>query len=318
QGPVMRGHEILTEAAEHADPERAIAMLAEATIAALHAGDPIKMRTAAERARGLQTAGASVRARLLATIAIGMARVAGGDAAEGSEAMQEAVELAAGSPELSDDLRLLPWLALPRIYLRQARTGRALLEAALEAARARSAIGALPLVLGLIAVDDASTDRWAVADATYLEAIDLAREIGQQTDLVSALSGLARLQARRGREVECRASAAEALELCERLGTGLHQVWTVEALGMLELGAGRAEQSIEHLEHQQRLLDELGITDVDLSPTPEMIDAWLRLGRIEQARRLADEFSAAADAKGQPWSIARALRGKGLVADDDA
>jgi DNA-binding CsgD family transcriptional regulator len=195
--------------------------------------------------------------------------------------------------------------------------GRALLERALEEARARSAIGALPLMLGLIAVDHASTDRWAVADATYLEAIGLAREIRQQTDLVSGLSGLARLQARRGHEAECRASVAETLELCERLGTGLHEVWAVEALGMLELGAGRAEEAIEHLEHQQRLLDELGITDVDLSPTPELIDAWVRLGRTDEAQRLADEFSAAADAKGQPWSIARSLRAKGLVADED-
>jgi DNA-binding CsgD family transcriptional regulator len=48
-----------------------------------------------------------------------------------------------------------------------------------------------------------------------------------------------------------------------------------------------------------------------------LIDACCRLGRVEDARRLAGEFSAAADAKGQPWSVARALRGQGIVAEDD-
>lgn len=317
QGPVMRGHAILTAAAEHADPERAVAMLAEATAACFYAGDPTEMLAVAERARSLLTNGASVRARFLASIAIGIARVAGGDAAAGSEAIQEAIGLADRSPELRDDLRLLPWLAIAPIFLREAGTGRALLDRALEIARERSAIGALPPVLNLIAIDYATTDRWAVSEATYREAIGLARETGQQTDLVFGLSGLARLQARRGREPECRANVAEAFELCDRLGTRLHEVWAIEALGMLELGVGDAKLAAEHFEPQQRLLGALGITDPDLSPAPELIEAYCRLGRVEKAKALADEFSAAAEAKGQPWSIARALRGHGRVVEDD-
>jgi DNA-binding CsgD family transcriptional regulator len=317
QGPVMRGHAILTAAAEHADPERAIAMLAEATGACFYAGNPAEMLVVAERASGLVPAGAPARTRFLASIAVGIARVVGGNAAAGSEAIQEAVALADASPELRDDLQLVPWLAIAPIFLREAGTGRVLLDRALEVARKRSAVGALPLVLDLIALDHATTDRWALAEATYLEAIVLARETGQQTDLVFGLSGLARLQARRGRAAECRASAAEALQLCERLGTRLHEVWAVEALGMLELGLGQAESAIEHLTRQQRLVKELGITDPDLSPAPELIDACCRLGRTKEARSLADAFSAAAEAKGQSWSIARALRSQGLVASDN-
>ncbi len=316
QGPVMRGHAILTAAAEHAEPERAIAMLAEATGACFYAGNPVEMLVAAERASGLVAAGAPARTRFLAAIAIGIARVVGGNAAAGSEAIQEAVTLADASPELRSDLQLVPWLAIAPIFLREAGTGRVLLDRALEVARERSAVGALPLVLDLIALDHATTDRWALAEATYLEAIALARETGQQTDLAFGLSGLARLQARRGPAAECRASVAEALALCDRLGTRLHEVWALEALGMLELGLGQAQSAIENLTRQQQLVDELGITDPDLSPAPELIDACCRLGRAEQARALADAFTAAAEAKGQPWSIARALRGQGLVASD--
>ncbi|MGO9974942.1 MAG: ATP-binding protein [Solirubrobacteraceae bacterium] len=317
QGPVMRGHAILTEAAEHADPERAIAMLAEATGACFYAGNSAEMLVVAERASSLVRKAASVRTRFLASIAIGMARVVGGDAAAGSEAIQEAVALADASPELRDDLRLIPWLAIAPIFLRETGTGRALLDRALEVARERSAIGALPFVLGLIALDHATTDRWAVAEATFMEAIGLARETDQQTDLVFGLSGLARLQARRGRETECRANVAETLDLCNRLGTRLHEVWAAEALGVLELGLGEPELAVEHLERQQRLVETLRLTDPDLSAAPDLIDACCRLGRVSEARALADEFGAAAQAKGQPWSIARALRGQGLVASEN-
>jgi len=318
QGPVMRGHAILTTAAEHAEPERAVSMLAEASAACFYAGDPAEMLAVAERAWNLGAHCTSVRARFLASIAIGMARVAGGDAAAGSGKIQEAVDLANHAPELLSDLPLLPWLATAPIFLREADSGRALLDHALAGARSRSAIGALPLVLSLVALDHATTDRWAVAEATYLEAIGLAREMGQLTDLVFGLSGLARLQARRGRAEECRANVAEALQLCESVGTRLHEVWAIEALGMLALGLGETERAVEHLEHQGRLVDELGITDPDLSPAPELIDAATRRGRHDEARRLADEFGAAADAKGQPWSLARALRVRALLAEEDS
>ena len=100
------------------------------------------------------------------------------------------------------------------LFLREAGTGRSLLEPALQTARAHTAVGVLPFVLNLIARDQATTDRWAIAEATYQEAIDLARESGQQTELAFGLAGLAWLQARRGREQECRAAAPPRRWLC--------------------------------------------------------------------------------------------------------
>ena len=161
-----------------------------------------------------------------------------------------------------------------------------------------------------------ATDRWAVAEATYVEAIDLARESGQQTALAFGLAGLAWLQARRGRARECRDSAAEALDLCRQLGTRLAEIWATAALGDLELGLGDAARAAGHFEQQQQLLAELAITDADLSPAAELAEAYLRLGREEPARRTAAQFTAAAQAKGQPWPLARALRVQGLLAAD--
>ena len=152
------------------------------------------------------------------------------------------------SPELGDDLQLLPWLTLGPIFLRETGAGRPLLAQALRTARARAALGALPFVLNLLARDQATTDRWAVAEATYQEAIALARETEQRTDLGFGLAGLAWLQARRGREAETRALAAEAIELSVELGARLYEVWAAAALGELELGLGDAGGAAEHFE----------------------------------------------------------------------
>ena len=317
RGPVMRGHAILTAAAEHADPERAVTMLAEAANACFYAGNPAEMLVVAERARTALPAGASVRARFMAAMAIGMARILGGDAAAGAEALRQATGLAESSAGLREDLRLIPWLAVGPLFLREAGAGRSLLEPVLRTARARTAVGALPFVLNLIARDQATTDRWAIAEATYQEAIDLARESGQQTELTFGLAGLAWLQARRGREQECRGCAAEALRLSAELGMGLHEIWATAALGELELGLGEADAAAGHFERLQRLLADLGITDVDLSPDADLVDAYLRLGRHDAAQRVAARFVPAAGAKGQPWSLARAFRCQGLLADSE-
>ena len=92
-------------------------------------------------------------------------------------------------------------------------------------------------------------------------------------------------------------------------------MWAHAALAELELALGAPERALEQLEHQQRLLAEMAITDVDLSPAPGLVDVHLRLGSRDEARRAADAFLAAAEAKGQPWSLARALRCQGMVSE---
>jgi DNA-binding CsgD family transcriptional regulator len=316
RGPVMRGHAILTAAAARADPERAVAMLSEAAGACFYAGDPTEMLAVATRARAALPRHASIRARFLTATVLGMARILGGDAAAGADALHEGIALAESSAELRDDLQLLPWLTIGPIFLRETGVGRSLLEHSLRMARARGAVGAIPFVLNLIARDQATTDRWAVAESTYREAIELARESDQRVDLAFGLSALAWLDARRGRESDCRARAAEALAVSVALGTRMHEVWATAALGELELGLGDAARAAERFEHQRALLAELSITDVDLSPAAELVDAYTRLGRPEDATRVAAELTIAADAKAQPWALARAARSRGLIADD--
>ncbi|MET0685757.1 MAG: LuxR C-terminal-related transcriptional regulator, partial [Solirubrobacteraceae bacterium] len=317
RGPVMRGHAMLVATAARAEPDAAVAMLADAGCACLYAGEAEQMLATAERAAALADGGVSPRSRFLASASLGMAQVLGDDAAAGTRNIHAAIALAEDDPALRDDPELLPWLAIGPIFLRERGSGRPLVDHALDAARRRAAVGALPRVLNLIARDQATTDHWARADATYREAIDLARESGQQTELAFGAAGLAWLQARRGHADECRAYAAEAEQLSGRLGTRLPLLWASMALGELELGAGAPERAAERFAVLQALLRDFAITDVDLSPVPELVDALVRTQRREEAAAPVAELLAAAEAKGQPWSLARALRAAGLAADDD-
>lgn len=312
----MRGHAILVAAAEGADPELAVVMLAEAAGACFVAGQPAEMLRTAARAATLLADDASTRARFMVAMSTGMAHTLGGDAEAGAEAIHDAVALAEGSQELREDPQVLPWLVLAPVFLRERATGRALIDQALEAARARAAVGALPFLLNLVARDQATTDRWAVAEATHIETIELAREGGQHVELTFALADHAWLQAKRGREEECRKLAAQALVLAGELGLGLYEIWVNAALGELELGLGRTGAAVAHFEHEQQLIDRCGITDPDVMPTAELVEVYLRLGRLEDARQVAERSAAAASAKGQPWSLARALRSGAMLAGE--
>ena len=88
-------------------------------------------------------------------------------------------------------------------------------------------------------------DRCAVAESTYREAIALAQESGQLTELAVGLAGLAWLQARRGRADECRTLAEEALALTRTLGIRLYEIWVTASLGELELGLGEPTSTDE-------------------------------------------------------------------------
>src|SRR5436305_4016472 len=221
-------------------------------------------------------------------------------------------------PELRDDPRLLGWAAWGPIWLRDAETGRAQLDRARDAARAQVALGVLPGLLHVLARDQATTDAWLAAQASYEEGIGLSQETGQFVELAACIAGLAWLTARQGREEACRAHAEDALRRCEELGLGLYAVWAQQALGDLELALGRPDEAVAaHLAQRARMVT-LGIADVDLSPAPELVEAYLRLGRREEAEIEAEEYALDAEAKGQPWALARAGRSRGLVAGDDA
>jgi DNA-binding CsgD family transcriptional regulator len=151
----------------------------------------------------------------------------------------------------------------------------------------------------------------------YAEGIALARETGQGVALAFGLCGIACVDARQGREEDCRSHASEGRQVCAEVGVAVYELWALAALVDLELGHGRPEQALPHLEAWADALRSRGIEDADLSPGPELVETYLRLGRADDAAAAASAHGEAARAKGQPWALARAARCRGLLAADD-
>jgi len=316
RGPLAEGAALLRAAAERAEPAEAVVMLAEAVLAGFYAADERMMRECGERAAAVAAGNGSARTTYFARIAAGMALVIAGEGERGAAAIREAVTILERTDELLAEPRLLALASMGPLWLREP-GGRTLVDRAVAAARARSAVGALPHLLTHLAIEDASSDRWVEAQAGFDEAVRLARETGQSVLLAGALARLAWLEARLGRTEACRAHAAEALALARAQEAGLAEIWALAALCDLEAGLGEVEAALARAGERREALRRRGIADPDLSSAPEEVDLLLRLGRAAEAARALAPFRQAAEAKGQPWSLARARRSAALLAGED-
>ncbi len=320
RGRVAEGQVILARGAERVaavDPGRAVVMMAEAVNAAFYAGDVKAMGDAGARVAELAPQAGGRTSLFLASMARGLALTLGGEAERGAALLRQAVSVAEELDELADDPRLLTWAAMGPLYLREAGAGQELVSRALDLARARAAVGVLPYLLSHVAIDRATTDRWAEAEAVFHEVIDLARETDQMTDLATALARLGCLEARQGQSEKSRAHATEALRLAQQLGLRLCELWASAACGELELAQGGTAEAVACFQRQEAVLRECGIADVDLSPAPELVELYLRLGQRQPALEAASVFELQAMAKKQPWALARAARCRGLLATDE-
>ncbi len=298
------------------DPDAAITLLADGMNASFYRADTGWLAEALDRLEGLLPRATTPDAEVLGTLAVGMSRILLGRG--GVETLKGAAHDLVETGALQADPMRVTWLVMAELYLRQDGVFRDVVDEAVGAIRAGAVIGTLPYLLFHVARDDATTDRWREAESAYHEAMRLARESGQSTDLAMCLAGLAWLEARQGRRELCREHAAESVELCDRHDIVLGRVWAAWALAELELGAGDATAALPAIEDVCALLSENGIEDVDLHPGAELTETLLRLGREDDAVRTAAEFLRRATSKGQPWALAQAHRACALAAGDDA
>jgi DNA-binding CsgD family transcriptional regulator len=320
QGPLDEARSILVAAAERAAvnaPDTAVVMLAEAAEGALFAGDAAGMRGYGERATALEASATGARASFFARITAGMGRILAGDGEHGADLIRSANAVLERADVLDEEPRLLAWAVFSGLWLREAGDDETFVDNAIATARTRSALGVLPHLLTYVGIGQMATRRYVEARATLDEAIRLARETGQYTILTGALARLAWLEARSGRTDACHEHADEACSLARELGARLFEIWALTALAELDLGAGDARAALIRFDEQQAALERYEIGDADLSPAPERVELHLRLGRDGEARAAAAPFVAAAEAKQQPWALARAARCRALLAGDD-
>jgi DNA-binding CsgD family transcriptional regulator len=320
-GRVAEARELLEASADGAaaaNPAMAALILADASFACCAAGDCPRALELAERARDLlgDNADPAVRAPVVAVLS--WALILRGKSSRARPLMDEAIELA---PKL-DPFSPAAQLVLIALNCRLPREDyEAVLADALaraDAARESGSLYALPMPLATAAQAADRLGRWHEADDLCADAIAAAEETGQWGPAATAAAVRTRLAAARGQEVECRADAASALTLAESSGVGSMAVYAHGALGFLELSLGRVEAAIEELELTERLVAEAQMEEPTIIPwAPDLVEAYVRAGRHEPARRVLATLERQAQSAGTGGAAALAERCRGLLAGDD-
>jgi len=313
RGSPTAAHERLVREAERVrsrDPRRAAAMYLEAAVAHLTTGDLEALIAGAERARAL-AASAEPVVELLATALIGEGEIARGQIDAGYALLQTCEPYLMEAEPLAI-VEIVGTAAQAALWLEDWERAARLLARVLDAARDASAVTAMIHPLAVLAQLDFRRGRWAQALAGATEAAELADDTGQLAQLSHALGPLALVSAGLGNEVECRAYVQRGLEF-EGLGVQLYA-----ALGLLELGLGRIPEAIEALETGDRHMRRHGMSSAVAPLRPDLVEAYVRAGRREEAAEVLERLAAEADATGSGWARAVVARGRALMASDDA
>ena len=242
-GSLVQSRDLLMAAAGDAEdeaPDESLLMYAAVVDVCFYLLDADGARTAAGRAERLLARDAAPPrgASAIASVAVGMGRIVAGE--PGSDWLRAGVQGLVRHPGTADQEADFAVTGL--LYLRETGAARDLLGETIESRRRDSRLGQLPHLLFHLARSDATTDRWSHAEAQYSEAVDLAREFGQLTELGASLAGLAVVHARQGRVEECRRLAAEATQVGAGRGVRMASAWTGFALAELDLSLGEVSR----------------------------------------------------------------------------
>jgi len=285
------------ERIEAADAERAARLLTTAVAAA-----PLEERTAVGRRAYELASRHAGGTEFHATVTLARALAEAGDHREGIDLIGRAESQLETNHELAQDAdALLAYAdAFAQLDGHDGEAMRGLVERAVAIARDRGTLVTLPLALLQLARLDLAAGRWVDADAAGSEALQLARDAQQERTRAEALALLARLDALNGHSTECRRRVGEIGDLP---GSKPMPAEIETTLGLLALAQGDVGEAVTRLEGQVP------------ERAPDLVEAYVRAGRREDARRAA--AVEAAPESSHPWMRVRAAWAEALVAGDD-
>ncbi|GAB3796495.1 helix-turn-helix transcriptional regulator [Micromonospora zhanjiangensis] len=181
--------------------------------------------------------------------------------------------------------------------------------------RADGVVGLLPTLLFFLAEAEFFHSRHRDAAVSLDEAVQIARDADQPLWNSQLLAVQAVLSAVAGDEPRCREQVAAALSDARTVGEAGGRAWTFWALGLLDLGLGRAESAVAHL---ATLREEPYAHQVcAYRSVPDLVEAAVRAGVPERAREAATRFTGWAERVDRPWARASAHRCRALLTGDE-
>lgn len=316
-GAPMDAHRLLVEEGSRVgdlDPGKAARMLTDAAWACLMGGD---IRAGLETAERAQSAAekASSTTQIHAAGVLGVALLLRGRSREAFPLLERFQPLLESTDfgrvrQLVTPAQVLTWIE-------EYDLARRLFTQMIDAARRQSALGYLPYPLAGLSELDFRTGNWAAAYANAAEAIRIAEETGQHVTHAFSLVCLARVEAAQGREGDCRAHIVRAREIAP-VEIGAIVAYAISTLGFLELGLSRSKEATTHIAPLARQVRKRGLGEPAVVQwAPDLIEAFTRTGRTEDATRELEVFARHAEETQRNWALAGAARCRGLLASDE-
>jgi DNA-binding CsgD family transcriptional regulator len=165
----------------------------------------------------------------------------------------------------------------------------------------------------MLATAEAWSGQYARAAADATEGLRLAGDTGQEGAACDFLALLALVAAVQGREADCRAHAAEALERAAVHGLGLPAAEASHALALLDLGLGRPAHALERLEALALAAPGAGHPRLALLAAPNLVEAAVLANRIEVAQTALGTFERWVEQVGAPPMLPLLARCRGQL-----
>ncbi len=313
--PIRLGEEAEMIVATH--PAVAAAMHADAALLAGTSGRFELAAAASRRAEAVLPDDASSTVRCQVRVMSGIAVALGGAGKAARRPLGEAGRLLAEIDSLSPAIQSIVLGLQARVCSGEERLLRAELARLIAMAREADTFGLLPYLLCVSADAAYRTGDWDSA-ARDTDAVSLAEEYGQGGILPYALVVSGRLRAARGEIDEARLELERGAALAEEGGAAIVANLARAGIGFLELGIGRPEEAVAMLEQVEAFAERSGLKDPLFIPwAPDLVEAYVRSGRSEDARRASASLDRRAERADVAPSLAVAARGRGLIAGDE-
>lgn len=293
-------------------PAEAALMLSTAAMQAPLAGRaPIGLKLA-ERAVELAPSPTTIAA-------LGAMRMYSGEEAEARRLLLEAAPTLATATPGSHEQVLAVFAAFSLAWLYEHDDALRLVEPVLDAARSVPVMATMPLPLIVRAEVNFRRGHWARALADAEEARGLADEFRQRAILPFTYALLAVLEAVQGKTEASEHHCVEASTLADALGLVGTDLFVERARGFAALGAGRSDEAVAHFERVRLITERVAIPSVVVGSWREnLLEAYVREGREDEARHLLEEFQRRAEAAQHPYVFAVLHRCRALLEPEEA
>lgn len=313
-GSVPRAAEMLASAAEVAEGPALGHALSELAMARFRLGDLAGVADSAARLAAVAPQ-LDPYQRLMGSFTKALAVAVGGDAASSARLLTAVIE-EIGKPPLRDDPRTVIPLALAAGFLGEVSPVFSLGEHLLSLARERGAFGVLVPALALVAAGRSWLGDTAGAYADAGEATELGEQLGYAVDVANAHAIVAWQSAARGLHEEARTALARARDLTERAGTSSHASYLALTEAFCAQCRGDAAGVVAALEPRLAADGGMGASGEPLGIAPDLVEAYVAVGRRSEAADLAARYAAVTPAEAPPLTMAILARTQALVIED--